>query len=595
MRRHLSSDERGAIMLIALAFAVFGVAMLYYAVGIAQTVLLREKLQDAADATALSSAVGHARSMNFLVLLNLIMAALIAILVAFKLAETLAAIGIIVAAALAWFTSGASLSAIPPLKSVKEEMSTLYETTKDPVFTALEVLHDTADAVADVAPKAAREVAEADLRRHWQPEVQKQGVVFTTGTRSDDKLPVEDDTFDHLCERGGNLAGNLAMKPLPLLPKPIKDSIEEAAGDLTGSLSDWFCGDSGGPPPTPPPQVVRKSFPKTEEMDACKDETLSKADLDRAKKDLKNFNTKQCEESSADTEAAQPDAQGRCKEETDCSESGPYERYAERARNQCDPTTAPLPYTYTYQMRDGSVVYTYDEKLGWVRGEPTLYEPRLATQPQPACGPGSVKPTVASGYEKVVREKPGAEVNPLCSSEVAPLLPPFGRNAPRSITVEFTQVIHVLSCMKWVSEPIETSGGEGADESGDAKLPKRIRGDLKLGSEVFQTRTVVKTPLAPLPAERIVKLALWNVESPAAQPPVGHELRQYGFAQAEYFYDGVHDAADWMWNMNWRGRLRRFRLPNDASLRAELWASCFSTYQDDLEVPMHLVEAEIAH
>jgi hypothetical protein len=246
-------------------------------------------------------------------------------------------------------------------------------------------------------------------------------------------------------------------------------------------------------------------------------------------------------------------------------------------------------------MRDGSVVYTYDEKLGWVRGEPTLHEPRLATQPHPACGPGSVKPTVASGYEKVVRDKPGAEVNPLCSSEVAPLLPPLGRDAATSITVEFTQVIHVLSCMKWVSEPVETSGGEGAGDSGDAKLPKRIRGGLKLGSEVFQTRTVVKTPLASLPAERIVKLALWNAESPAAQPPVGHELRRYGFAQAEYFYDGAEDAADWMWNMNWRGRLRRFRLPSDAALRAELWDSCFTTHQDHLEVPMHLVEAEIAH
>ena len=55
------SDDRGAIMIIALCFAVFGVAILYLAVGAAESVLFREHLQDAADSAALSAAASGNR------------------------------------------------------------------------------------------------------------------------------------------------------------------------------------------------------------------------------------------------------------------------------------------------------------------------------------------------------------------------------------------------------------------------------------------------------------------------------------------------------------------------------------------------------
>ena len=42
-----------------------------------------------------------------------------------------------------------------------------------------------------------------------------------------------------------------------------------------------------------------------------------------------------------------------------------------------------------------------------------------------------------------------------------------------------------------------------------------------------------------------------------------HLIGRVGFAQAEYYFDGVDDKAEWMWKMNWRGRLRRFRAPRD--------------------------------
>lgn len=583
-------------MLIALAFAVFGVAMLYYAVGVAQTIVLRQKLQDAADATALSAAVSNARSMNFLVLLNIIMAALLAVLIAFKLAETLAIIGIIIAAALSYVTFGASLTAIPPLKVVRSEMKALYDATKEPVYSALEVLHQASDAVVLVAPGATDAIARADLASYWQPEVEQQGAVVSDSLG----LPVEDDTFDALCGRGGRLAADLAMAPLPGMPGAVKDAISDALGSLTSSMSDWFCGDSGGPPPSAPPQVVNKGFPRTEAMDECQHEVISAQDLNAAQGNADGLSSSACNESKLDVEAAEPDATtGGCKSEKDCSISGPYEQHAQLARQQCDPSIAPRAFAYRYQMQDGTVDYHYRAKVGWVRGQATLREPRLASTGQPACGPETVHPTIATGYEPRVRDDVG-KIQPLCSNEVAPTIPPLGRNAPTTVTVKFTNVNHVLSCTKRVVEEADKMSDESSDGSSDddhEKLPKRVKAGLVLGSDSFQTRVFVQTPHRGLPADRIVKLALWNAKAPATASLPGEALRRFGFAQSEYFYDGTEEASEWMWNMKWRARLRRFRLPDGASGQGALWSACASAFEDGagLSGAFHQVESAVAH
>jgi hypothetical protein len=604
MIRQLRSDDRGAIMLVALAFAVFGVAMLYYAIGIGETVLLRERMQDAADGGALTAAVVHARSMNFLVLLNIIMAALIAILVAFKLVETLATIGIIVAAALAWFTGGSTLAAIPPLKAVASEMKSLYDTTKDPIFQALEVLHETADAVAAVSPSAARGVASGDLKAHWQPLVHDELIAMHDDEAHPHMLPVEDDTFDKLCEEGGHLAGGLALKPFdPILKgrigRKVRDELKGALGDLTGGMSDWFCGESGGPPPSPPPKRVNNRYPRTDAMDHCKKDELTPDQVIQAAQDPKSVTTEACEESAADTEAAQPDdTTGECRDGQDCSESGPYELHARIARDQCDPTRSPAPFRYSYQTRSGSVTYRYT-KAGWVRGLPE-YEPLtfVRDQSRPPCGPKSVGPSVAVGYEKQVRERSGGDVQSLCSSEVPPLLPPADPRDPHEQRVDFVEVRHMLLCEKSELEPVEVGDAKAADDSGDPKYPKRVRGDLKLGSDTFQMRVVVRTEQATAKADRAVKLSLWGATSPEGELPPGATLRSFAFAQAEYFYDGTEGADAWMWNMNWRARLRHFRLPEVTDDRTALWTKvnvAFFKQAPDFEKDFKLVEAEIAH
>jgi hypothetical protein len=39
-----------------------------------------------------------------------------------------------------------------------------------------------------------------------------------------------------------------------------------------------------------------------------------------------------------------------------------------------------------------------------------------------------------------------------------------------------------------------------------------------------------------------------------------HVLGRIGFAQAEYYFDGVEHKSEWLWKQRWRARLRRFRI-----------------------------------
>jgi len=76
--RKLASGTGGAVMVMGLLFACFLASALWYVIGVGDAVLFRDRMQEAADAVAFSSAVVHARGMNFIVVCNLLMFALVA-------------------------------------------------------------------------------------------------------------------------------------------------------------------------------------------------------------------------------------------------------------------------------------------------------------------------------------------------------------------------------------------------------------------------------------------------------------------------------------------------------------------------------------
>lgn len=74
--RRLVVDQRGATMVMGVFIAVLLVGMIYYVWGIGDTIMHRERMQDAADTASFGAAVIHARGMNMLALINMVMAAL---------------------------------------------------------------------------------------------------------------------------------------------------------------------------------------------------------------------------------------------------------------------------------------------------------------------------------------------------------------------------------------------------------------------------------------------------------------------------------------------------------------------------------------
>lgn len=72
----LWGDQRGATMVMGVFIAVLLVGMIYYVWGIGDAIMHRERMQDASDTAAFSAAVIHARGMNMLALINVVMAAL---------------------------------------------------------------------------------------------------------------------------------------------------------------------------------------------------------------------------------------------------------------------------------------------------------------------------------------------------------------------------------------------------------------------------------------------------------------------------------------------------------------------------------------
>ena len=560
-------NERGAIMIIAVFFAIFGVAILYYMIGMGQAVLFRERMQDAADATALSAAIANARGMNFIVLINIVMAALLAILVTIKLVEGIAIIGMFIAGAMAWVTFGGSLAAIPPLRAIQQSMDGLYETTKEPVYSALYILNSTAYGVQLATPPAADVAASENISEHWGSSI-TMGVAV--GSREGSGLPVQDDTFKSLCGRAGQLPIQIAEVYLKFpASNLIFGKLETAMNKISRALSDWFCGDTSSAPTYD--ETESDGYPKLENDDKCQN-----SKRDQAAPHANATTNKDCAAQQQEQVDAEPDKDtGNCQAGHDCSLSGAYNRRVVQARVQCDPTQSPPPSDYTYQYRTGRVYYTW-VKGQWIRQKPQ-YDPYAYGDSAAApCGPAEVNPAIAVGYNTVVRRNQDInEVLPVCSDEKVPPVPPFPRDNEESDPVDFTEVTQILGCTKSVTKSVDFNldANGKADKpmdsnQGDDKAPKKLEDGATLGDENFQLRSLIIGKFPSDIADPIVKLSLWKQNQPGN--PLGplEALGRISFAQAEYYYEGTASSEEYMWNMKWRARLVRFRIPGQVQLGA---------------------------
>jgi hypothetical protein len=442
-------------------------------------------------------------------------------------------------------------------------MNSSYDAVKPPIFQALEVLHDVANAVSGIVPGATEALVLAEAGAHGVPSAQ--GLFWQP--RSD--LPVQDDGFDTLCGKAGKDAASLVTAPLHRATG-VDLGLDGPAGDFTSSLSSWFCGDSGDAPPEPKEENVQTSFPQTDKGRLCAADTTPVDPKDPTAA------TPLCAAHRLEMTAGAPDGKtGACPSTGDCAANGAYETLAAAALEQCDPLGSPRPSKYFYQQRKAKVSYQWT-RAGWKRLEPTYIALTNENSTQPPCGPKQARPSVAVGYNRDVHPHGEvSEVVPVCTNEVVPSSP--GRPLLLGATVEvpFLEVVHILGCIKSIEQKGQVKGITTAkSDSGGSKSPKMVLSDAALGDQNFQLRTLVTADVPADEAERIMHVTLWGAPEPASELAGERALGNLGVAQAEYFYDAADGRGEWMWNMNWRARLTRFRLPSGEGVMAGCQGLC---------------------
>ena len=80
-------DARGAILVPAIVMGALLTGALFYVAAAGDAIIFRTQLQDAADTTAFTSAVWHAKGMNIVAVINIVMSLLLCVIVLFHVLE----------------------------------------------------------------------------------------------------------------------------------------------------------------------------------------------------------------------------------------------------------------------------------------------------------------------------------------------------------------------------------------------------------------------------------------------------------------------------------------------------------------------------
>ncbi len=240
-------DERGAIMVMGIFMCACLVGALWYLAGIGDALLLRERVQEAADAAAFSGAALHARGMNLIVLINLVMACILGIRVALKVVQlTLVILGAIFLA-LSWLglgpLGGACMEAAGELESAIGELKPFIDN-------ALKALSKAEIGIARVAPAAACAGA-TQVGNRYGPLVTNMFACVSVDVVANG-LPLQEGTADRLCFEAGKAFGTLVgwALPGPVGSLVSNDRFTNMVGKIVERGGAYFCdmGSGGGAP-----------------------------------------------------------------------------------------------------------------------------------------------------------------------------------------------------------------------------------------------------------------------------------------------------------------------------------------------------------
>jgi hypothetical protein len=536
-------EESGAVLVMATFVAVFLVAVVYHVAGVGGGALEQNIMQDAADATVFSAATANARGMNILALINLIMAAILSVLVALRLIETLLAVATIIFAALCAIPWSAAVgcAAMEVTADLTVEVQELAETVEDVVDEILPVLKDTADVVNEVVPYLAEaEAVYISTSDEYSPPSQI-GFVWPVF----DGLPTKEGSFNTLCEHA---AENVTDVAFFYLSDEIKDAIGDMVGDLATTFSSFFCGGdgSGGGRPS----VERKtavSHPWDERPECTgEDKTVDGSSVSGC----------YAEENSQGTLYGECDCGGRSDCES-CSQAGCAFCFPKRGASNFENglwTKSIDQWLEYFDSEDGPE----DSNNSW-RFEKWSTEDRRWTvqQSKDPCrgavelgGCYSARPSaerrslnLTSGDESPERREA------LCIHEEE--LDSYEDGSGRLYReVKRTSWLYLHSCE--IEEEVLVEAAGDPVEGSDDKVPREV--DMERYEQDSKMRSIVIGGGAKNERIRMV-----GVATDAASADNGSNGR-VSFAAAEYYSPNTD-----LWHMNWRARLIRFRLSYDES------------------------------
>lgn len=594
--RTLTEDDRGAIMTIGVFMAIVLVGLLWYIAGIGSTLFHRERLQDAADAVALSTAIGHARGMNIIAFINIVMAALVAVVLALKVIEMMLTGLALILAGIAWFFPPAA-AAIPVVNSARSVVAEIHNATRQIVDQVLVVLHLSEEAVKIITPAASTGLAMTTVLDKYNDVAS-----FTIAIPPRIDLPVEDDVYDRLCQEAEKMLRDLvrlATDKVPLIGKVI----DMAMGALIESVSAYFCYREGASP-TQDIEIDR-TYPFNETGAECEQNRTNF-----------NANSQACVDWDQQIHDRRPNRAGACTNQT-CTDN------LARARVECNPSTARADsYSWSEATVQEEVVYdpatnswktTAFEYLenpeprlvnviprsdaetdmantaavdatNLVGAEDTIQDPERGRP----CDNGGIdnnryqypEETLVrlwSDWNTVteVRSAPAHEL-PVCSKrrEGLQALPPLPEAAPppRGFNVgphviQYRAVRQIYGCTKKATVTMQFPEDWQAARTGDGsdKAPQKMEEGVELGDGNFQMRGFAMADGRPTRAERMLNISAFRGDTtPEAWVEPARALGNFSVAQAEYYYDhdGTEKREAWLWNMKWRARLVRFSLPS---------------------------------
>lgn len=562
LRERLARDESGAVMVLGVFAAVLLVGMLYYVAGIGLTLLLRERTQDAADTLALAGSVNLARGMNLIVFFNLLMAALVTVLLALKVVSVLLVAALAILGGLSLFVPGAA-AAIPAVHAAQRSVNTAHNAAKRAIDPTLRGLNKLSHASSALVPAAGLTAATWNVRRHYS-DINFVGVPVPGRTT----LPTEDDQFERLCQEAAGNLQDLATKALGDLDA-VKKVVGKGVGKIARATSRYFC-EKNGPPPSMSVDYKR-ALPASASSSQCEQDRL-RGEIDSAA----------CKSWRDEQQARLPDRYGSCGGRAACEAN----RMA--ARRACGPTSRATTHVWSgaeaveeLVMRGGqwrSAGVRYERVVTWnAERNPTAAD----AAEDPLEAESKLKPIPCQRGRRRYRgftryNAKGSVDTPVCSTRRdATEHLPRRQQEHTTRTIRYQVVRDVFGCSVDESQDVQLgdlAGDLGGARSGreDAMAPLRPIDGLELGSGTFQLRSLVRARTVNRLPENAQRVTLWNRQT--QQPLYSkamQELGTLGVAQSEYYPEGGGTADMWMWRMDWRARLVRFRVPSNDTRRPE--------------------------